>query len=398
MTERLYYTDAYITEFDATILRVEPDGDRLAVILDRTAFYPTSGGQPFDTGVLGSARVVEVVDGDGEVIRHVIDGSLEPGPVHGKIDWNRRFEHMQQHTGQHVLSAAFDRLLGARTESFHLGSTSSTIDLNRTLSAAEIERAENQANQVVWEDREVSVRYASAEEATGLPLRKESLRTGILRLIEIPGFDISACGGTHVASTGAIGNIAVASSERFRGGTRVEFVCGVRALGAYRVLRDAMAASVRLVSVLPAELPGGIERLQDELKERKQAIKDLQTRLATLEGVQRAKDAESIGPVRALVAALTYWDQNGLKAVATGITSRYPGHVVALFSISSPASAVIARSADSTLDCAVLLKKLIERFGGKGGGRSDLAQGGGLQGTPDEIVSFAREQIISTIA
>jgi alanyl-tRNA synthetase len=393
VTERLYYTDSYLTEFDATILRIESHGDRRAVVLDRTAFYPTSGGQPFDTGQLGSAMVIDVVDGDDEVIRHVIEGELEPGPVRGKIDWSRRFEHMQQHTGQHVLSAAFDRLVGARTESFHLGSTSSTIDLNRTLSAADIERAECEANRVVWEDREVTVRFASAEEATGLPLRKESLRTGTLRLIEIPGFDISACGGTHVASSGAIGTIAVASSERFRGGTRVEFVCGVRTLQAYRVLRDTVAASVRLVSVLPPELPAGIERLQSEAKDLKRQIKDLQSRLAGFEGAALADGAQLYGSVRAVVAAIEGSDQAALKALSSAVTARN-GHVAALFSAPAPSAAVIARAADSTLDCAALLKTLIERFGGKGGGRADLAQGGGLQGTPDEIVAFARDLLL----
>jgi alanyl-tRNA synthetase len=392
VTERLYYTDAYLTEFDATILRVESRGDRREALLDRTAFYPTSGGQPFDTGRLGSTRVIDVVDGDDGVIRHVIEGELEPGRIHGTIDWNRRFEHMQQHTGQHVLSAAFDRLLDARTESFHLGSISSTIDLNRTLSAAEIARAETEANRVVWEDREVSVRFASAEEATGLPLRKESVRTGTLRLIEIPGFDISACGGTHVASTGAIGNIAVASSERFRGGARVEFVCGVRALNAYRELREVMAASVRLVSVLPSELPGGIERLQAEAKDMKRQIKDLQSRLAGFEGAALADRAQVFGNIRAVVDAVDGSDQTGLKALAATITAR-SGHVAVLFSAPGPSAAVIARAADSTLDCAALLKKLIERFGGKGGGRPDLAQGG-LQGAPDAMVEFAREQLL----
>jgi alanyl-tRNA synthetase len=392
VTERLYYTDAYLTEFDATILRVESRGDRREALLDRTAFYPTSGGQPFDTGRLGSTRVIDVVDGDDGVIRHVIEGELEPGRIHGTIDWNRRFEHMQQHTGQHVLSAAFDRLLDARTESFHLGSISSTIDLNRTLSAAEIARAETEANRVVWEDREVSVRFASAEEATGLPLRKESVRTGTLRLIEIPGFDISACGGTHVASTGAIGNIAVASSERFRGGARVEFVCGVRALNAYRELREAMAASVRLVSVLPSELPGGIERLQAEAKDMKRQIKDLQSRVAGFEGAALADRAQVFGNIRAVVDAVDGSDQTGLKALAATITAR-SGHVAVLFSAPGPSAAVIARAADSTLDCAALLKKLIERFGGKGGGRPDLAQGG-LQGAPDAMVEFAREQLL----
>ena len=393
MTERLYYTDSYLTEFDATILRIEPQGDRRAVILDRTAFYPTSGGQPFDTGQLGSARVVEVVDEEDDVIRHVIEGELEPGPVRGRIDWGRRFEHMQQHTGQHVLSAAFDKLVGARTESFHLGSTSSTIDLNRTLSASEIERAEHEANRIVWEDHPVAVRFATAEEAADLPLRKESLRTGTLRLIEVPGFDISACGGTHVARTGAIGTIAVSSSERFRGGTRVEFVCGLRTLQAYRGLRDAVGASVRLVSVPPAELPAGIERLQSETKDLKRQIKDLQSRLAGFEGAALADSAQLYGSVRGVVTAIAGSDQSGLKALAATITGRN-GHVAALFSAPAPSAAVIARAADSPVDCAAILKRLIERFGGKGGGRPDLAQGGGLQGAPDEMVAFTRDLLL----
>lgn len=403
MTERLYYSDSYLTAFDAAVLRVVTHDGRHAAVLDRTAFYPTSGGQPFDTGHLGTARVVDVVDTEDGEILHIFEGELECGIVasgdrplqivHGTIDWNRRFEHMQQHTGQHVLSAAFDRVVGARTESFHLGSASSTIDLNRTLSAADIERAENEANRIVWENHSVIVRFATAEEAAGLPLRKESFRTGTLRLIEITGFDISACGGTHVAGTGAIGTIAVASSERFRGGTRVEFVCGVRTLKGYRALRDAMAASVRLVSVLPSELADGIARLQAEAKDMKRQIKDLQTRLAGFEGATLADSAQLYGSVRAVVAAVEGSDPAGLKALASTITARN-GHVAALFSAPAPAAAVISRAADATVDCAALLKTLIMRFGGKGGGRPDLAQGGGLQGAPDDIVAFAREQLL----
>jgi alanyl-tRNA synthetase len=405
VTERLYYSDSYLTKFDATVKRVLEHEGRPAVVLDRTAFYPTSGGQPFDTGRLDSARVVDVVDSEDGDILHVIEGVLELSPVtvggreisyvHGTIDWARRFEHMQQHTGQHVLSAAFERVAGARTESFHLGSSSSTIDLNRTLSPSDIERAEDEANRVIWEDLPVGVRFASAEEAAALPLRKESMRTGTLRLIEVPGFDLSACGGTHVARTGAIGAVVVGSSERFRGGTRVEFFCGVRATRAYRALRDSVAASVRLVSVLPTELPAGIERLQAEMKEAKHTVKDLQTKLATFEGLYLADRAEPLGSVRAVVVPISGWDQNGLKSVATAITSRRPGFVVALFSASPLSSVVVARSSDVSIDCADLLKKLIERFGGKGGGRPDLAQGGGLQGSPDEFVRLMRE-IIST--
>ncbi len=394
MTERLYYADSYLTEFDATVVRVVAHDNRPAVVLDRTAFYPTSGGQPFDTGRLGSARVIDVVDADDGTILHVLDRVLEPGPVHGTVDWPRRLEHMQQHTGQHVLSAAFDRTVGAGTESFHLGSTSSTIDLTRHLSAAEIEHAEDEANRIVWEDRPVSVRFASAAEVAALPLRKESARTGTLRLVEVPEFDLSACGGTHVARTGAIGTIIVASSERFRGGTRVEFLCGVRALRGYRILRDAVAASVRLVSVLPGELPMGIERLQAEMKDARKGLKDLQARLASFEAASLADRAEAFGSVRGVVCALDGWDQGGLKALASAITSR-PGHIAALFSRPAPSAAVIARAADSTLDCASVLKKLLERFGGKGGGRPELAQGGGLQGSPDDIVAFTRAMMLS---
>jgi len=399
VTERLYYTDPYLTEFDANFLRIEQHEGRPAAVLDRTAFYPTSGGQPFDVGRLGGAAVIDVVDRDDGVILHVLEGEIETSNVagrqlvHGAVDWPRRFEHMQQHTGQHVLSAAFDRLAGARTESFHLGSVSSTIDLNRTVPLPEIDRVEDEANRIVWEDRPVAIRFVDAEEAARLPLRKEPVRAGTLRIIEVEDFDVSACGGTHVARTGAIGSILVRSTEKFRGGTRVEFVCGVRALRGYRQLRGAVDGSIRLLSVLPAELPAGIERLQAEMKDTKGIVKGLQIKLATFEGLYLADRAEAVGSIRAVVTFVGGWDQNGLKSVATAITSRRPGYVVALFSAASPFSAVIARASDLTIDCAALLKQLIERFGGKGGGRPDLAQGGGLQGTPEELATFARSLI-----
>jgi len=273
VTERLYYTDPYASEFDAEVVRVEDHDGRPAAVLDRTAFYPTSGGQPFDTGTLGAARVVDVVDGDDGDVRHVVEGTVAAGKVRARIDWARRFDHMQQHTGQHVLSAAFDKLAQARTESFHLGSAASTIDLGCEVSPPAIERAEDEANRIVWEDRPVHIRFADAEQAAALPLRKESGRTGTLRLIDVEGFDLSACGGTHVARTGAIGVIAVTGWEKFRSGTRVEFVCGGRALRSHRALRDVVSGSVRALSVLPGDLPSAIERLQGELKDARRTIK-----------------------------------------------------------------------------------------------------------------------------
>jgi alanyl-tRNA synthetase len=362
VTERLYYSDPYAAEFDASIVHAEHLDGKPAVILDRTAFYPTSGGQPFDTGTLGAARVIDVVDRDDDIV-HVLDREAAVGPVHGRIDWDRRFEHMQQHTGQHVLSAAFDKLLGARTESFHLGSVSSTIDLGREVSPRDIERAERESNRIVWEDRPVAIRFADAEEAAKLPLRKEPARGGLLRLIDVEGFDISACGGTHVARTGAIGIVAIAGWEKFRGGTRIEFVCGGRALRAYGALRDIVAGSVRLISVLPAELPAGIERMQGEAKDAKRRLKDLQSRLAAFEGASLADRAEGVGSQRVVFAALDGWDPVGLKTIASAIVER-PGHVAVLLGTPAPCAIVVARAADSTADSGALLRTLTDRFGG----------------------------------
>jgi alanyl-tRNA synthetase len=389
VTLRLYYTDPYLVEFDAQVTRLEEHDGRPAAILDRTAFYPSSGGQPFDIGHLGDARVVDVVDRNEGGILHVLDRAVPAGPAHGRIDWARRFDHMQQHTGQHLLSAAFDRLLRVRTESFHLGAGSSTIDLARAVSAREIDAAEDEANRIVWENRPIAIRFADAQEAAALPLRKDPARTGPLRLIDVEGFDISACGGTHVARTGAVGTIAVAASERVRGGSRIEFVCGARALQAFRGLRDAVAASVRLISVLPGELPAGIERLQGESKETRRQLKDAQSRLAAFEAAALAARATLHGDIHVVVEALEGWDPAGLKSIASAVAER-PGHVALIFNQPSPSAVVIARSKGTSFDSAAALDRLIRQFGGKGGGRPDLAQGGGLEGTPDAFVAFTR--------
>ena len=413
MTTHLYYTDPYIRSFDATIRaldRLRRDG-RVVVILDRTAFYPTSGGQPFDVGTLGGHRVVEVVEEDPEVgddagdeagdeaggrtIAHVIEAGdsgnrqvLNVGDVvHGEIDWDRRFDHMQQHTGQHVLSAAFDRLFGVRTLSFHLGADVSTVDLAREMSATEIMAAEEAANRVVWEDRAVSIRFATREEAGRLPLRKEPAREGTLRLVEIDGWDLSACGGTHVARVGSIGAIAVTAWERFKGGQRVEFLCGGRALRRFWSMRDSLGASVRLLSVLPTELPAAVERLQTDAKEQKRALAALQNELAQCRAVDLVRTARTT-PTGRLVLRAVDADANSLKALAVQVT-REPGLVVVLVSTSTPALIVVARSSDQSASSQQLLSALVDRFGGRGGGKAELAQAGGLGGTPEEILEAA---------
>jgi alanyl-tRNA synthetase len=423
MTDRLYYADAYLREFDAVVTRVGQRDGRAFVVLDRTAFYPTSGGQPFDLGTLegdpervalqtpervalqtefprtevgrpfqGRLHVIDVVDDDNGDVAHVVDGPAEAfsagQPVHGAIDWTRRFDHMQQHTGQHVLSAAIDRLFGARTVSFHLGTESSTIDVSRELTHGEIVSAEVEANRIVWDNHPVSIRYASAEDAAKLPLRKESVREGTLRLVDIEHVDLSACGGTHVATTGGIGVIAIGATERFKGGQRIEFFCGGRALTKFRSMRDALSGAVRVLSVLPDELPPAIEKLQADARERQKTLVSLQQDLARHRAEEFVAAAEPAAAGR-LVARAVDADAGGLKSLASAITSR-PGHIAVLVSTARPVLVVVARSQDVAVSAHQIIKTLTEKFGGRGGGKPDLAQAGGLDGEPGTILAAGR--------
>ena len=390
MSDRIYYTDAQQTDFDAVVKGVASLNGRTAVALDTTAFYPLSGGQPCDTGTLGEALVVEVVESDGGEVWHVLDREIAVGSrVHGTIDRARRFDHMQQHTGQHILSAAFDRLSHARTVGFHLGAVVSTLDLAIDLPAGAVAAAEAEANRIVWEDRPVGIRFVSDTEAAALPLRKEAGRGGTLRVIDVEGYDMSACGGTHVSRTGSIGVIAILSAERLRGGVRVEFVCGGRALMFLRTFRDAVAGCIRHVSVAPEELPAALERLQAENKEQRKAVRDLQERLAGYEAATLAGGADVVNGVRQVVQALDGRDQNTLKSMALAICAA-SGFQVALFTTAPPYNAVLARSKDGTSDCAAALKALLAAFGGRGGGKSELALGGGLNGDLAQILTAAR--------
>ena len=420
MTSRIYYTDPYCRRFDALVTNAFEHDGRPAALLDRTAFYPTSGGQPFDTGTLvqageaggerrgpeseerrgpyGSAiDVIETIDLDDDVV-HILSAPLSEGAtVHGEIDWTRRFDHMQQHTGQHILSAAFDRLFENRTVSFHMGSDASTIDLQREASWDQIARAEGEANRVVAENREVAIRFVTSEHAAALPLRKEPAREGTLRLIDVKDFDLSACGGTHVSRTGAIGSLVVTAAEKFKGGTRVTFACGSRAIRAFQSLRDSVAGSVRLLSVLPRELPAAIERTPAEAKDLRRTLRKFQEALASHEAAQLIGVSDiGSGAALVIVEALDGWDLSGLKAIATHIAAQ-ANAAVALFSTASPHAVVIARSPGVPVDATTVLSTLIERFGGRGGGKADLAQGGGFTGSLSEILRAARQLLESAL-
>jgi len=268
---------------------------------------------------------------------------------------------------------------------------SATIDLHREVTPAEIRDAENEANRIVWDDRPVSIRFVTAEEAAALPLRKEPARAGSLRLIDVQDFDLSACGGTHVARTGAIGTIATASWEKLRGGTRVEFLCGGRTLARFREWRDALSAATRHLSVTPPDLAAAIERLQGDAKSQQRAMRTLQEQLAAHEGRALAARAEATARGPAIAEALDGWDAASLKTLAVAATVEAPSSSAALFSRTMPAVVVIARGVESQVNAAAVLKALIARFGGKGGGKPEIAQGGGLVAAEaGELVAEAR--------
>ena len=392
MTERLYYTDAYLTTFQASIIERLQSGGAPVVVLDRTAFYPTSGGQPFDTGVIAGARVVDVRDHDEGRVEHVLDREVDSrGQVECRIDWDRRFDHMQQHTGQHILSASFERVSGIRTEGVHFGVATCTVDVSASLTPEIMSAVEADANHVVRENRTVHVRFVTEAEAAQLPLRKPPAREGSVRLIEIDGVDLSACGGTHVARTGEIGLIGVLGFERYKGGTRVEFVCGGRAERQYTRLRDRIAAVARLLSCAPDDVAVATERLQSEVKQQRQVVRDLQERLLNLEGDRLRRAAQQKNRLLVVAEHLANWDVQALRALAAMVTRDGP-HVCVLVA-GTPPNVVVARGPEARVDAADVVRTLTGRFGGRGGGRPELAQGGGFSGTADEILAAAVDQL-----
>ncbi|MDQ1613272.1 MAG: alanyl-tRNA synthetase [Pyrinomonadaceae bacterium] len=394
MTERLYYHDSHLAEFDARVLRVEDGASeaaagRTAVTLDRTAFYPTGGGQPSDTGTLGAARVVECIDLEEAGVLHIIEGAPPAvgARVAGRIDWPRRLDHLQQHTGQHILSQAFVRLFDAPTRAFRMLERACEIDVDlRDASDERIEQAVALANKIIWEDRSVRVRHVSPAEAAALPLRKDSAREGDLRIIEIEDFDLSPCGGTHAARTGEVGIIAVRSWERAKGLTRVEFLAGGRVHADYRRANDTARAVAALFSAGRDDAPELAARLIEENKtllRRLRALEEIAARVeaeeliqtATATTVANAGDA----PTRIVTHAFTDRDAESLKRLALSIISR-PGHIALLGSSDTDGRAarlIFARAADAQGDMNALMREACALLEGRGGGRPDLAQGGG---------------------
>jgi alanyl-tRNA synthetase len=372
MTERLYYQDSYLREFRARVVEVADDGRR--VYLDRTAFYPTSGGQPFDLGSLGGVAVREVIDEE-DRIAHLMQAPLGATEVEGIVDWDRRYDHMQQHTGQHLLSAVLEELFKIRTVSFHLGAETSTIDVDAaSLTPEQLERSEERCAQVVAQARPVEITFEDA--STTLELRKASERSGTLRIITIDGIDRSACGGSHVRSTAEIGMVLTGKTEKIRGTTRIEFVCGKRALRRARADNRLVASIGRALSVPPEQSPELLAGLIEKNKSLEKTTQRLATELARREGKDLFLAAEP-GPdgIRRVIQRGPIDDAMRARAQAFVSPSGAGEKAVFLAVCDQPPSLLLAASADSGVHAGDRVKAAMAACGGRGGGNAQLAQG-----------------------
>jgi alanyl-tRNA synthetase len=415
-TERLYYNDSHLIEFEAQVTdKSERVSGWTAVTLNRTAFYPTGGGQPSDTGTLAGLRVLECIDDERNGVLHVIQGRAPEigATVNGRVDWARRLDHIQQHTGQHILSQAFVTLFNAPTRGFRVMQDFCEIDVELNNPTNEsIERAVELANNVIWEDRQITIKSVTAEEAAQLPLRKEPSREGLLRLIEIEGFDQTPCGGTHAYRTGEVGIIVVRSWERAKGLTRIEFLAGGRALADYRRANKTARAVAALFSAGRDDAAKLAARMSEENKELQRRVRILEEVAAKAKAeellkqvIEAARDSDrgssptggglgkEVG-THVIAKVFDNRDAESLKHLAQALIT-HPRTVALLASRDQyTARLVFARSEDASGDMNALMREACAMLDGRGGGKPDLAQGGGKNVERlSEAVELARKSL-----
>ncbi len=392
MTERLYYDNAYLTDFSATITEQTTHKGLPALVLDQTYFYPSSGGQPHDTGTIQGAKVVDVVVRDDDAaILHILENSPAlftiGQPVKVMVDWKRRFDHMQQHTGQHILTQAFMQTCEAKTVSFHLSPESVTIDLDiNGLTENQLQSAEDLANAVIQADKMVTAVVRQADEQDGVRMRKlpKHMVTDGLRVVEIEGFDKTACGGTHVGRTGEIGLLKIIKTEKRGDKTRLEFRCGGRALSDYGDKHRVISAMAAEMNCRFPEVPELVNKLRDELKNTQTTLKELREQLVEYEAERLLKEAPRQNGYVLICASFDGRDAGELRLLASRLTAG-EGVVALLGTAGEKAQLIFARSADLTFNMGALLKAAVGQLGGRGGGQPAFAQGGGVAASIDQI-------------
>ncbi len=409
-TERLYFTDSHLLDFEAQVVEtLERDGRR-AIVLDRTAFHPTGGGQPHDTGTFAGAqgewRVDEVVaDEESGRILHFVsrgDGSAalpaSGAALRGRVDAARRRDLLQQHSGQHILSQAFVQACGAATHSFHLGTASSTIDVDPRVDDAALAMAVDLANDVVFSDRPTRVHLVGADELERFKIRRQTFHGERIRLVEIEGFDVSTCGGTHAQRTGEIGLIAALSVEKAKGLQRVEFVCGGRALRALDETRRVVGETARRLSVSADELPAQVARLLESEKAARKRARTWFELAADAQAAELLARAEPVGAARVVVATLADHSFEEAQLLGKKLTERGP--VVALLAVADPATPklLFSRSSDPSLvafSLDTLVKQVAEHFNGRGGGSPTFAQASIDAARLSDALALARSLLAS---
>jgi len=385
MTEKLYYQDSYLREFTASVTSLVEKEGNYHIALDRTAFYPEGGGQPADRGSIGGGSVVYVYEEE-ERIYHVLPelpaGLRDSGDrieVRCELDWERRFDFMQQHTGQHLLSAAADELFGARTVGFHLSETGLTIDADMVLRERDIERMEIWANERIYEEREVRAEFPGVEELKQLDLRKEPQVEENIRVVRISGLDAIPCGGTHLDSTGQIGSIKVVEVEKYKGGSRLHFVCGRRALDDYR-FKNRLAAELRdELSVSDGDIGGEVRRMQNELEHREAEITALKEKLREYQIDYLIDNAEELGEYNLIRDEFEGGDFSEIKYMAEEMIEKDDRIVILAQRDEGTARMVLARSENIAEDLNMneIIAEALQKIDGRGGGHKYLAQGGG---------------------
>ncbi len=394
-TERLYNDDPYLTEFRAEVIETLPYGDKYGIVLDRTAFYPVGGGQPWDTGYLNDEKVSEVIEKDGKLL-HIVDNKLLSAEVKGSVNWARRFDFMQQHTGQHILSACFEKLLNGSTDSFHMGKDIVSIEINiDSFSIDDAERIENMANDIIYYNLPVITRVVNGEELNSLPLRKMPKVTENIRIVEVKEIDYSPCGGTHVRTTGEVGMIKIKSWEKCKGGIRFTFVCGNRALKDYGMYNSIIRTLSEKLSVRDSEIIEAIDKLLLDLRNTEKQLSASTQELMRVEAENIIRECPVVSGIRLISKVFDNRSINDVKLLAQYLT-KAPGTVALLACKNENAQVIFSRSEDVNMDMNTLFKAVLPIIDGKGGGNSKTAQGGGSKAEGlEEFMNNARNLIIS---
>lgn len=396
-TLKLYHADAYRCEFSARVLSCTPVCERWDVVLDQTCFYATAGGQPHDTGLIGTASVVDVRETEDGTIIHTVTGPLE-GEVTGRIDWARRLDHMEQHTGQHLLSGAFEQLLNAETVSWHLGSESSTVDLDLDgLTPEQAEQIELECNRVIRASLPVLTHLTDSTGIGAFPLRKPPTVTENIRIVEIQGYDWSACAGTHVRGTGELGLLKIKSWEKNKKQVRVEFLVGSRALRDYMVLDRTTRDLSRSLSIGQLDLPGHVARTQEEMSGLRKRVKMLQERILEIEAAELVSESRRVGGARLVRMVFGGRPVEEVRFLAGKVAS-HPGTIAVFGTKGAMPQIILHRSVDLRLDMGAVIRQVLPMIDGRGGGSPVQAQGGGsrpeaLEGALDQAVVLIAEAL-----